>query len=636
MSTRHLQVNLLGGFSVTRPDSTPVSLPLAKGTALYAYLVLTAPKMQSRDRLSVLLWTEYPRAQARANLRQTMMRLRRAFSMVDDPFLVDGEAVGLRMTGVIADARQFTDMARSDKPKDWSQALELYAGDLMAGFDVDAPAFDEWLLIERQHLLDLANMTGRRLLTHHKSAGRLDEAIAVAHRLLALDDLREDVHRTLIGLLDDAGRTDAAVAQYHKLEDLLRANLDAEPSADTLALFKTLLEDAPSAHAAPNDRLDAVTRKAVGHLRDAAKRAHQRGAHGEAATLYEQALDLATEFYDAPATIELDLRAALQREYYAVGRFENSLAELAAISRKAEAVGDEPRRVRAQCDQAQLLRVLNQLDDGKALARNALSGARALDDGHLEALANLRLAALHFHSGEYQRALPLLIVNIEVLDGALMDMVDESEPGHPAVRSRSWLTWTCAELGRFDEGAMYGEQGVALADEIDEMYALVHSRIAMGILRFRELKFETAADWLQQALDLSVRSEMPIFETYIKLALALSLAEAGQIDAAREHLKSYTLTSERAIALSTLADTNRLIGRPEVAREVSLRAIDRAATSGERGDEGWAHRAAGLACLALGDQTVARDHLEAARAISGSLRMAPLRGLCQSELERLG
>jgi len=635
MGTQPLQVNVLGGFAVTRPDGTLVSVPLAKGTALYAYLILTAPKMQSRDRLCDLLWTEYPRTQARANLRQTLMRLRRAFAPVEDPFMVSGETIGLRSNGFVADARRFYKLARSDTPDDWTQAIELYTGDLMAGFNIDAPAFDEWLLIERQHLMDLATIAGRRLLMHHKSAGRLDDAIVVAHRLLALDDLREDVHRTLIGLLDKAGRTDAAISQYHKLEDLLQTNLDAEPSAETKALFKSLLDDTPSVPATSGDRLDTVTQKAVGHLRDAAKRAHQRGAHGEASTLYKQALDLAAEFANAPAAIELDLRAALQGEYYAVGRFEDSLAELSTLSREAEAVGDEIRRVRAQCDQAQVLRVLNQLDKGKALARSALAGARALNDRHLESLANLRLAALHFHSGEYQRALSLLIVNIEVLDGALIDMVDESEPGHPAVRSRSWLTWTCAELGRFEEGAMYGEQGVVLADEIGEMYALVHSRIAMGVLCFRKLKFEAATDWLQQALNLSVRSELPIFEPYIKLALALSLAEAGQLDGARELLKNYKLANERAIALSALADTNRLIGRTDVARELSLRAIDRAATSGERGDEGWAHRAAGLAYLELGDRSVAHEHLESAKAISASLRMTPLRELCQGELERL-
>lgn len=630
-----LQASLLGGFVVTTADGAPVSQPLAKGTALFAYLLLNAPKLQSRDRLCDLLWSDYPRNQARTNLRQTLMRLRRALSAIDDPIVAGGDNIGLRTAAIAADAPRFAELARAEAPADWARALALYGGELMAGFSVDSPVFDEWLLIERQRFADLAATAARRLLAAHEAAGRVDDGIVVARQLLALDNLQEDVHRTLIRLLDRAGRKDAAIAQYHRLEDLLRDQLDAAPAAESQALLRAVLDETPAAPPAPARSVAAgVVDKAIGFLRTAAERAHRRGAHGEAATLSQQALDLALDGGAAPA-VELDLRAALQREYFAMRRFEDSLAELARISRLAKAGGDEARRVRAQCDQAQVLRVLGRLDAGADLARSALAGARALDDPHLEALANLRLAALHFSSGEYHRALSLLIVNVEVLDAALTDVVDEAEPGNPAVRSRSWLAWTCAELGRFEDGALYGAQAVELADRLGEMYACIHSRIALGVLRLRQRDFAAAAEWLGEAAALAERSQLPIFEGYIRPALALSLAEAGRLDAARAQLQAFKPATERAILLATLADANRLVGRPEVARELARRAVDRAVAAAERGDAGWAHRALGLAALATGDVDESRCELAAALEIADALGMAPLAERCRDELAAL-
>lgn len=637
MGLRTVHVNLLGGFAITRPDGTLVSLPLTKGAALFAYLVMTAPKMQSRDRLSDLFWTDYPRPQARVNLRQTLMRLRRALSPVDDLFKTEADGVGLRPVGLWADATEFVRLSHSEDPDDWAAALDLYGGDLMAGFTVDAPAFDEWLVIERQRLIDIAARTAGRLLDRYDKESRLDEAIAVAHRLLALDNFREDAHRTLIDLLNKAGRKDAAIAQYHRLEDLLRTELDAEPAPQTQALLRSVIDDTPSGpgESESREQLNVVTGMAVGYLREAANRAHQRGAHAEAATLYQQGLDLVTRVEDTPWTDELKLRTALQREYYALGRFDDSLAELRTIARTAEAAGDVAGNLRAQCDQAQVLRVLGRFAEGTTLARNALAGAQASGDQHLEALANLRLAALHFHSGEYRRALPLLIVNVEVLDAILSDIQDDAEPGHAAVRSRSWLAWICAELGRFDEGAAYGEQGVRLADETGEMYARIHSRIAMGVLRLRQSDWPACTRWLREALALSERAELPIFDVYIKPALALSLAEGGDAKAATELLQDFKLSSNRAIALSTMADVNRLLGRLDVARTLSMRAIHRAQMSGERGDEGWARHAAGLAALAMDALVEADEQLVAAGEIADLLAMAPLRQKCRVATERL-
>src|SRR3546814_5631924 len=84
-----------------------------------------------------------------------------------------------------------------------------------------------------------------------------ESAIRTAKRILALDPLREDMHRWLMRAFAAAGQRASALAAYDACRSLLQEELGVPPEPETDALYKAiLLRVQPAAVAVPmNGRL---------------------------------------------------------------------------------------------------------------------------------------------------------------------------------------------------------------------------------------------------------------------------------------------------------------------------------------------------------------------------------------------
>jgi DNA-binding SARP family transcriptional activator len=106
---------------------------------------------------------------------------------------------------VDVDVASFVRCVADGTPDALEQAVNLYKGDLLHGFSLNEPLFEDWLLPERERLRELALEALARLLAHHTSSGQTERAIRTAGRLLALDPLQEVVHRALMRLYVSPG-----------------------------------------------------------------------------------------------------------------------------------------------------------------------------------------------------------------------------------------------------------------------------------------------------------------------------------------------------------------------------------------------------------------------------------------------
>ena len=73
-----LVVRLLGGFRVEVDGEAVYGFETDKARALFTYLIVEADRPHRRETLASLLWPERPDTIARANLRQALVRVRRA------------------------------------------------------------------------------------------------------------------------------------------------------------------------------------------------------------------------------------------------------------------------------------------------------------------------------------------------------------------------------------------------------------------------------------------------------------------------------------------------------------------------------------------------------------------------------
>ncbi len=133
-----LRLTLFGGFSAAGADGAEIRLKSRKAKALLAYLALPPGKSRSREEIMALLWSDRGEAQARASLRQVLTGLRKDLGE---------EAMA---------ALNITDDAVSLDPDRVMVAAASAGDELLAGFHLHDPAFEEWLRDERLRLEDTA------------------------------------------------------------------------------------------------------------------------------------------------------------------------------------------------------------------------------------------------------------------------------------------------------------------------------------------------------------------------------------------------------------------------------------------------------------------------------------------------
>ncbi len=76
-----------------------------------------------------------------------------------------------------------------------------------------------------------------KLTSHYADTVNLDAAIQTGRRLVDLDPLRDDAHRSLMRIYQRAGRRADALKQYYRCVETLRRELNVEPAAATTRLY---------------------------------------------------------------------------------------------------------------------------------------------------------------------------------------------------------------------------------------------------------------------------------------------------------------------------------------------------------------------------------------------------------------
>ena len=234
-----LRLKLLGSFEARGSSGQTVEISGKKAQALLAYLALSPGKSLPREKLVNLLWSDRGDAQARGNLRQVLVTLRRDLEGIDPaPLLFERDTITGDAAAISTDVGEFQWLAASSALDDLRQAATLYEGEFLDGLAIRDPAFEEWLSGERSRLHEIAITVLDRLTGLSTGAG----AVAIGKRLLALDTLREGSYRALMHIYADQGQFDQAIRHYQACRDILRRELGTEPSKQTTNLYREISE----------------------------------------------------------------------------------------------------------------------------------------------------------------------------------------------------------------------------------------------------------------------------------------------------------------------------------------------------------------------------------------------------------
>ncbi len=241
-----LQLQLLGDCQIIYNGVPVTSLTLTKARALLSYLAVTN-RFHPRAHIVDLLWTELPERDARRNLRVVLTKLRQA---IGDQLETSQTHVGLRVgvprqVDVVAFVKAAEQIGKDQTlplppamADTLTRAFALYQHDFLNGLEPShAPGFEEWMLLERERLRQLAFQIGERLAAHHEAMAEYTTGINICRRLLTLEPWQESVHRRLMILLVKSGQQTTALQQYEQCRRLLAEELALEPEAATQELY---------------------------------------------------------------------------------------------------------------------------------------------------------------------------------------------------------------------------------------------------------------------------------------------------------------------------------------------------------------------------------------------------------------
>jgi WD40 repeat protein/DNA-binding SARP family transcriptional activator len=247
-----LEIFTLGGVRIRQGGESVKGLTNRKAEALLIYLASTR-RSQPREVLADLLWDERTQSQSLANLRVVLSLLRQALG---DYLSITREAVTINVTTEVwLDVKQLEEGLRELHQQGKlnartaylaTQALDLYQGDFLEGFNVsECRRFDEWLVRERERLHHLAVDGFSELVAYDIELREYQLGMVHAARLLELDPLMESAHRQMMLLLAKCGQRSAAISQYETCQKLMQDELGVQPADVTRKLYEQLRTGKP-------------------------------------------------------------------------------------------------------------------------------------------------------------------------------------------------------------------------------------------------------------------------------------------------------------------------------------------------------------------------------------------------------
>ena len=246
MSRDLLSLNLFGTPALS---CTAGPVAISPGAAMVAaYLALGPAEGRNREVAATQLFADSPVGVGRRRLSTAVWRLRTEVRAVTGYDLVEAGTERLTLSpqvGLAIDSVEFEALVRpvldtraesldDDTVARLERAVSLHRGLLLES------CHDEWVLGDRTRLENLYLTALDYLLIHYGARGELGAVGKYGELALAIEPLREDLHRHLMAAYGAAGREDLVERQFERCRRLLVEELGADPMPETVALYARL------------------------------------------------------------------------------------------------------------------------------------------------------------------------------------------------------------------------------------------------------------------------------------------------------------------------------------------------------------------------------------------------------------
>lgn len=237
-----LKVTLFGPLQL-HVNGTSLSEEIrGKHLALVAYLA-TTQRVQSRDILANLLWSDCENRLARKQLSNVVSDLKKHIGAY---LRVTRQEIGLNLSAphwidVIVFRSLVLAKAANTDLSVRTQIIDLYQGEFLAGFSPrNASVFNEWVLRQQQEYHRMAVQQIARSVEEHLLQEDYTDGLALVDRWLQLEPETEAAHRQKMRLLLHSNQRVAALSQYELCRQMMDSKFGLLPSAEIEAIYEQI------------------------------------------------------------------------------------------------------------------------------------------------------------------------------------------------------------------------------------------------------------------------------------------------------------------------------------------------------------------------------------------------------------
>jgi tetratricopeptide (TPR) repeat protein len=385
--------------------------------------------------------------------------------------------------------------------------------------------------------------------------------------------------------------------------------------------------------------------KALAYHRQAGLKAVARSAHREAVGCFEQALAALQHLPEGHNTCQqaIDLRFDLRRVLVPLGEYGRIVEYLRTAEDLAHALGDQRRLGRVAIYMADYFWWMGDAHHALDAGKRALGIAADLGDLALHAAAHFSLGQAYYALGDYPQAIDFHRRSVASAEGG-GGREHVSERILRAVTSRAWLAWSLAEVGEFPEGIARGEEGVRMAEAVDQPYSLIAAYLGMGVLYLRKGDLHRATPMLERCLSLCQVGHLPVYLPWVAMCLGAAYALAERVSEALpllsqavEQATSMNIMGRHLFWAASLCEAHLLAGRTDTAIALARLALNLCHEQQARGHQAWVLRLLGEIALQHDpvDYAQAETSYAQALALADELGMRPLLAHCHLGLGAL-
>ena len=243
-----LYVQMLGPFRVAVGDQEVSLRQSRKAADIFKFMVAHRARPTSKDTLLHTLWPDVELKIGTHRLHLAISSLRQMLNtgagdapgyiiFRDESYFFNPLAtVETDVDGFLEYVRQGQVLERAGRGPEatapYEAAADLYHDDYLI-----ENLYDAWTETARGHLRETYLVLLARLCEQYLQAGRADDCLQAARKMLAKDNYREDGHRYVMRCLHALGQRNQALLQYQICEEVLGADLGVQPTALTTDLY---------------------------------------------------------------------------------------------------------------------------------------------------------------------------------------------------------------------------------------------------------------------------------------------------------------------------------------------------------------------------------------------------------------